>query len=154
MIDDIRRENMATLVAEFGGVQGLANKLGRSESQISQWTHGSTHSVTGKQRGMRADSARWISETCGKAPNWLDTDHAENWPSIAALAVQMFALGCPKCGKVSRKSFIELEANDEVPCECGNRIEIAHYYSTTDLETILKSFGGTGFALRKRNKIR
>lgn len=153
MIDDIRRENMATLVEEFGGVLGLANKLTRSESQISQWLNGSAHSATGKQRGMRAVTAKWISETCGKPSNWLDTDHRETRPTVSALVVQIFALGCPKCGQVSLKSFIELEAHDTIPCiACGHQIDVAKYYPTSALETILKSFGGEGLSLRKRNK--
>lgn len=63
----------------------------------------------------------------------------------------MFALPCTKCGKVSHKSFIELELNDTIPCpSCGSNINIADYYGPTELDTILKSLGGSGLTLRKR----
>lgn len=70
--------------------------------------------------------------------------------TIGSLAVPMFALPCPKCGKVAHKSFIELEMNDAIACECGHAVVVADYYGMAQLETILKSFGGIGFNLRKR----
>lgn len=151
MIDDIRRENMAALVEEFHGVANLATRLERSESQVSQWLNGSAHSVTGKRRGMRADTARYIEKKCGKEEGWLDKDHSASPNSIATLTVPMFALPCTKCGKVSHKSFIELELNDRIPCPaCSSAINVADYYGLAELETILKSLGGSGFTLRKR----
>lgn len=76
LIDDLRRENLLRLRREFEGVKGLADHLGKSESQVSQWLNASAHSVTGKPRGMRSTTARWIEEVCGKPTGWLDTDHA------------------------------------------------------------------------------
>lgn len=75
LIDDIRRDNMAALRDEHGGTAGLAKQLERSESQVSQWILGSAHSETGKQRGMRPDSARYIERKCGKPVGWLDVEH-------------------------------------------------------------------------------
>jgi hypothetical protein len=73
-IDDLRRENMAILAKEKGGVAGLARLLDRSESQVSQWILGSLL-PSGKQRGMKSETARWIESTSEKPPGWLDTDH-------------------------------------------------------------------------------
>ena len=75
MIDDIRRENMAALAKEVGGVAALAEKLERTEAQISQWIHGSLL-PSGKRRGMRSETARFIEQRTGKPPGWLDTDHS------------------------------------------------------------------------------
>lgn len=75
-IDDIRRENLKALAEESGGVAALARLLDRTESQVSQWIRGATHSVTGKQRGMKSDTARWIEEKTGKPPGWLDIQRA------------------------------------------------------------------------------
>lgn len=71
-------------------------------------------------------------------------------PAVDAFAVAMFALPCTKCGKVSHKSFIELESHGDIACSCGALVHIADYYGKAQLETILKSFGGAGFSLRKR----
>lgn len=152
MIDDIRRENLSALVAELGSVISLANRLERSESQVSQWINGSAHSETGRKRGMRPESARYIEEKCGKNPGWLDIDHsAVPQPTIQALTVKMFAITCTKCGKVMHQSFIELETNDTIPCpSCGVDLVVSDYYGVPELETILKSLGGAGFSLRKR----
>lgn len=73
-------------------------------------------------------------------------------PTIEPLTIAMFALHCGACGKVSHKSFIELELNDTIDCSCGSKIVVADYYGQSELETILKSFGGVGFSLRKRTK--
>lgn len=154
MIDDIRRENIATLVTDFGGVLQLANRLERSESQVSQWLNGSAHSATGRRRGMRPETARYIEEKCNKVPGWLDIDHNQAPQTVVSLTIPMFALGCTKCGHVSHQSFIELELHDLIPCpSCGANVAVADYYGQAELEVILKSLGGTGLSLRKRNKI-
>lgn len=75
-IEDIRRENLALLVQEYGSVNALANQVGRDPAQVSQWLNGSAHSVTGKRRGMRPESVRRIEDRCGKPSGWLDTDHS------------------------------------------------------------------------------
>jgi len=73
-IDDIRRENLATLAKEVGGVAALSRLLDREESQISQWINGSPL-PSGKKRGMKIETARWIEATTGKPPGWLDIQH-------------------------------------------------------------------------------
>ena len=80
-IDDIRRENLQALEQQFGSLKKLADTLERSESQVSQWKNGAANSATGKPRGMRTETARYIEEKSGMRPGWLDSDH-----SIEALA--------------------------------------------------------------------
>lgn len=65
---------MAQLAIEHGGITSLANTLDRSDAQISQWTRGAKL-PSGRQRGMRSETARWIENTVGKPVGWLDTDH-------------------------------------------------------------------------------
>jgi len=77
LIDDIRRDNLALLVLEHGTLVALARQLERDPSQVSQWLNGSAHSVTGKQRGMRPATARYIEEKCGKPMGWLDIEHPQ-----------------------------------------------------------------------------
>lgn len=71
-VDEIRRENLCILRDYYGGVRALADYLGKSESQVSQWLNASAHSETGKPRGMRPSSAREIEEKTGKPKGWLD----------------------------------------------------------------------------------
>ncbi len=75
-IDEIRRENLALIAAESGGVSKLADRLQKSVSQVSQWINGSTNSGTGKARGMRPSSCRNIESACGKQPGWMDFEHS------------------------------------------------------------------------------
>lgn len=77
MIDDIRAENMRRLATEAGGNTQLAERLKRSESQISQWINRSTNYGTGKPRGMRSGTARWIESQLNKPQGWLDRDHQD-----------------------------------------------------------------------------
>lgn len=74
-IDEIRRSNLATLITEFGGNKTFSERLGVSESQLSQWAKGAANSATGKPRGMRTDTAQRIEAAGGKPPGWLDQPH-------------------------------------------------------------------------------
>jgi hypothetical protein len=151
MIDEIRRDNMATLVKEMGSVKAIAEALGSSESQISQWLLGSAHSKTGKPRGMRAGSARKIETACRKPAGWLDLDHSDqDTVTVEALTVPMFGLVCPRCGQVRHHSFIELELNDQITCDCGHSITVADYYGIPVLQQILECLGSRRLTLRKR----
>jgi len=76
-IDEIRRNNLALLVSEYGSVQALADAIYRSDSQVSQWINASKNSGTGKPRGMRSDSCRHIERCTGKPKGWMDAPHAE-----------------------------------------------------------------------------
>lgn len=73
-IDEIHRERLALLKAEFGGVGKLAEQLGKNPSQISQWLNASAHSETGKGRGISDDMCRFVEEKCGKPRGWMDAD--------------------------------------------------------------------------------
>ena len=75
-IDEIHRANMALLVAEYG-VTGMAEKLNKSNSQVSQWLNGSKNSGTGKPRGISSGSCRTIEAAFGKPQGWMDADHGE-----------------------------------------------------------------------------
>lgn len=75
MIDDVRADNMAALAREFGSTAALAAHMDRSESQVSQWVNRSKNSATGKPRGMRSSTARWIELVCAKPHGWLDQEH-------------------------------------------------------------------------------
>ncbi len=77
LIDDLRRDNLALLRDEFGGLRSLAKRLQRTDSQVSQWIQGSKNSGTGKPRGMRSDTARLIEQLCNKHSGWLDCEHTE-----------------------------------------------------------------------------
>lgn len=73
--------------------------------------------------------------------------------SLDPLQMSIFVLPCSKCGKVSRKNFLELEMEDRLPCDCcGALINVADYYGKADLEAFLESLGRSGFILRNRHK--
>ncbi|MGU9992910.1 helix-turn-helix domain-containing protein [Bordetella avium] len=85
LIDELRRANLAKLVEEAGGVGKLADRLERDPSQVSQWLNASKNSGTGRPRGMRSDTCRFIESRMGKPSGWLDTDHSaqpkeSDWP--------------------------------------------------------------------------
>lgn len=75
--EEIRRTNLAALVAEFGGQAALAEVAGLDPGQIHQWLKMSPNSKTGKPRVISPDSARLLEHKCGKERGWLDHDHAE-----------------------------------------------------------------------------
>lgn len=77
-IDEIRRENLQLLRSEYGSQKALADALERDEAQVSQWALGLKNSGTGKPRGMRTVTARYIEKQCNKPDGWLDTDHSSS----------------------------------------------------------------------------
>lgn len=113
-IDDIRRKNLSALAAEKGGVAALSRLLERTESQVSQWIRGAAHSVTGKKRGMKSSTARWIEERTNKRQGWLDERH-----DVAAYTVaeptQMACAVKPPPARILEQTLLSLaeQINDD-----------------------------------------
>lgn len=78
--EQIRRENLARLAEECGGVGKLAVMLDRAPAQVSQWLNASRDSKTGKPRAVSSASARYIEARCGKPKGWLDHEHPRGRP--------------------------------------------------------------------------
>lgn len=81
-VDQIRKERLATLVAEAGGVTALASAIKRSASQVSQWLNSSPDSRTQKPRTISNASARYIEQQSLKPFGWMDqpTDAQDQAP--------------------------------------------------------------------------
>ena len=60
------------LVNEIGSVNGLAARIGKSPTQVSQWMNGSIDSRSGKPRALSRQSARQIEDALGKPDGWMD----------------------------------------------------------------------------------
>lgn len=76
-IDEVRNQNLRFLVTTRGGVTNLAEQIGKSPSQISQWLNRSLNSETGKPRAMGTVSARHIEGHLGLEFGWMDRLHDE-----------------------------------------------------------------------------
>jgi len=74
-IDEIRRANIRALEAEAGGPAAFAKRLEMSDSQYTNLRDGAKDSRTGKQRGMRKETAQRFERCMGKPAGWLDTNH-------------------------------------------------------------------------------
>lgn len=71
-IEEVRRARLAMLETEAGTQAKLAEILGKSPAQLSQWKNASP-SVTGRERAMSSDVAREIEEKTSKPRGWMDT---------------------------------------------------------------------------------
>lgn len=76
-IEDVRRDNLRRLRDEFGSVQELADRIGKSSSQVSQWLNASAHSTSGKPRTISSGSCREIEKSVGRSEGWMDVEHQE-----------------------------------------------------------------------------
>ncbi|WP_313178949.1 S24 family peptidase [Stenotrophomonas sp.] len=75
-VDEIRRDNLRSLIARHGGQRQFGEAAGvKSPAQISQWVNGSKNSKTGKPRVMSGATARAIEDALGLPSGWIDTDH-------------------------------------------------------------------------------
>lgn len=72
-IEEIRRARLLLLIAKFGGVGSLADRLGMNRAQVSQWKNGSPDSKTGKPREIHSLSARRIEKALGLPEGWMDS---------------------------------------------------------------------------------
>lgn len=74
-IEEIYQDNIKLLVKEYGGIQGLADTLKKSHSQVSQWKNASKDSKTQRPRTVSKEMAKYIEIACNKPPGWMNTDH-------------------------------------------------------------------------------
>jgi hypothetical protein len=76
-IEEIRRANFSSLVAEAGGVSKFAEKMTKSQSQFSQIINKSPDSKTGKPKEIGSKLAREIEQRLGKEIGWMDHEPEE-----------------------------------------------------------------------------
>jgi SOS-response transcriptional repressor LexA len=86
-IELIRQENLRFLANELGGVSKLANKIGKSQAQVSQWLNGSKL-PSGKPRSIRSESAREIENILGLDQNWIDSPKDVVYESVNTSPVE------------------------------------------------------------------
>lgn len=79
-IDQIRRENLAHLVAEEPSQAAFARKISKDKNQVGQWLG------RAGSRNMSAETAREIEAICGRPAGWLDHDHGAA-PAATAVTV-------------------------------------------------------------------
>lgn len=84
-VEEIRRENLKALSEKYGSTQALADKIGRSNSQVSQWITGAIRSQTGKPSNISKESARRIEDSLGLGKLWMDQDHSKKSSSVLKL---------------------------------------------------------------------
>lgn len=75
-IADIRHANLLILIEEAGGVQRLADRLGKAQAQISQYKTRSSL-PSGKQRAIGDAFAREAEIACDKPRGWMDSVHGK-----------------------------------------------------------------------------
>jgi hypothetical protein len=73
-IDDIRHDRLLELIHEAGSIQALADRLGKSHSQISQLKTRARRNEAGDRKTVGTALAREIEEKLGKPAGWMDTD--------------------------------------------------------------------------------
>lgn len=92
-IEEIRRRRLAQLIERSGGQARLAEKIGKSPAQISQWMNMSPDSKTGKPRAIQSETARQIEIIWAKPTGWMDNiqDVAESNALIAQEKIAPYA---------------------------------------------------------------
>lgn len=114
-IDQIRRVNLQTLAEEHGGIGKLADLLEKDQSQVSQWINASINSGTGKPRGIRSSTCRYIEEKCNKPIGWLDKDHSSPRQKETSTLIWPFEnISYEKVKNLSPRDLIRLEAGIEI----------------------------------------
>jgi SOS-response transcriptional repressor LexA len=81
-VEENRRQRLILLQKEFGTQVALAEKIGKSPAQISQWKNASKYSGSEKRRAMDRSTARHIEKMTGKPEGWLDQPIQQAQPSL------------------------------------------------------------------------
>lgn len=71
-VEENRRQRLIELENEFGSQVALAEKIGKSAAQISQWKNASRYTGSTKRRVMERSTARHIEKMTGKPEGWMD----------------------------------------------------------------------------------
>lgn len=90
LIDEIRLDNLKALAVEFGTQAAVADLIGISSSQLSQWMTASENSGTGKPRVISTASCRRVETACGKPVGWMDTAHEATDAQAPAVGAQQY----------------------------------------------------------------
>lgn len=116
-----------------------------------------SRTLKGKSTPETETLAKLVSVLGSKNVNLSATINAllppQELQHVDILDKQIFPLICPTCGKVSHKSFIQLEMNDRLPCGvCGDIFNINSQYGNGELKVFLEALGYSGFILRENRK--
>lgn len=88
-IDEVRVARLELLIAEHGSLQAVAERMGKSHSQMSQLRTMASHSTTGKPRVIGNDLAREFEEKFSKPRGWMDNDPSFDLPESNTPAVDL-----------------------------------------------------------------
>lgn len=150
-----RRENERRLIAGEPRLTktDLWKAAEASSAAATHWfsgANGADLSTCVKLSPQLRCNARWLFDGSQKIDEELTMNPVG---SLDILSLPIFPLVCPECGKVSHKSFIELEMNDRLPCGCcGVVFNINHQYGSGQLKMFLDGIGRAGFVLRQNRK--
>ena len=87
-IEETRRDRLAMLEQEFGSQVHLAELIGKSPVQISQWKNASKYSGSEKRRAMDSGTARLIEDKTGKPRGWMDQPLQRYQPQSGDVALR------------------------------------------------------------------
>jgi transcriptional regulator with XRE-family HTH domain len=96
-VSEIRRARLLQLIEQAGSIQAVADKIGRSHAQVSQWKNMNTRS-SGRPSVIGAESARLIEEAFNKPRGWMDADPVHDAAAPGAQVVFMAMEPAPAYG--------------------------------------------------------
>lgn len=74
-IEEIRRDNLCTLIAEIGSQRAFAELIDKQAAQVSQWVTMAPSSETGTPRAVSSKEARMIEQRFRRERGWMDHEH-------------------------------------------------------------------------------
>lgn len=77
--EEIRRENLLSLIKEAGGEFALAERYGCTEANIKTMARAYKDSKSGTPKGIGSKAARQLESIMGKPRGWLDHDHDRSY---------------------------------------------------------------------------
>jgi hypothetical protein len=118
-VEEIRQLQLLKLIESAGSIQAVAEKMGKSHSQISQLKTMALHSTTGKRRMIGSDLAREFEAKFDKEVGWMDHEPASDAEiqQLSAWLVEIRALDPQRFEQLAsgiEKLLISMRTTDEI----------------------------------------
>jgi DNA-binding transcriptional regulator YdaS (Cro superfamily) len=109
-IELIRKQKLALLANEYGGQRKLADLIGKSEAQISQWLTG-VKLPSGKERAISSETAREIEARLGLPENYMDAPSEAYFEHVIHTSWPFLEITQQDWESISERTQTAIEAN-------------------------------------------
>lgn len=120
--EEIRRENLLTLIKEAGGEFALAERYGCTEANIKTMARAYKDSKSGTPKGIGSKAARHLETTMSKPHGWMDHDHAYPLASTESALMAAEPTNITALPSKAAKALAQLQPHIQAMSDTGHAV--------------------------------